>query len=129
MYSNWIGAMDALAANGVIDFDAPAFILDKSPRYIGHPSLERLPLEPTYLPPGIKMKDVAQSDEFGNDKNLVKNPGWKKWLVGGTIVATLAGLAITIATRGKNKPQLFGKDGIIDFSKIIDKIKNFKIKK
>ena len=44
MSSNWVNALDACAAAGVIDYDAPSFILGKQPRYAGHPEFEKLPL-------------------------------------------------------------------------------------
>jgi len=93
MDSNWVTHLDALAAGGVIDFDAPAFLLDQNPRYIGHPDMERLPMQtPMYLPEGIKLKDVPDTDilEKSENKNLVNNPTWKKVLFGGLL--TLGGL-------------------------------------
>ena len=119
MSSNWIGALDGLAAGGVIDFDAPAFILDQKPRYMGHPQFERLPLEPDLLPPGVKLKDVPQFDEFSKDDKLVQNPRWKKWLFGGLLVSGLAGLGIAIARgKGIKMPKIFAKGGKFDFAKL-----------
>ena len=73
MSSNWVNALDACAAAGVIDYDAPAFISGKTPRYIGHPEFEKLPLKNDFLlPKGIKMKDLLKSFVFaanGRNKN------------------------------------------------------------
>ena len=116
---------------------------------MGHPQFERLPLEPDLLPPGVKLKDVPQFDEFSKDDKLVQNPRWKKWLFGGLLVSGLAGLGIAIARgKGIKMPKIFAKGGKFDFAKlkdkikipkldgiknffssIIDKVKNFKIKK
>jgi len=85
MDSNWVSALDMLAAGGVIDFDAPAYLLDQKPRYVGHPDLERLPLEnPIYLPQGTKLKNVPDKDLFDKSKdgNLIHNPKWKKFMFG-----------------------------------------------
>ena len=120
MSSNWIGALDGLAAGGVIDFDAAAFLLDQKPRYIGHPQLERLPLEPDLLPPGVKLRDVPQFDEFSKEDNLVQNPAWKKWLFGGVVGSAVAAIALAIATKGKSLKWLRVNSKIIG-----KKIKNF----
>lgn len=105
MSSNWVTALDNLAASGVIDFDAPAYLLGQKPRYIGNPSLGELPLtSPMYLPEGVKMKDIPQSDLYEQSKShdLVHNPSWKKWLFAGVAAlgAVLIGGAI-IAGKGK----------------------------
>ena len=112
MSSNWISALDMLAAGGVIDFDAPAYILDEQPRYAGHPDLEQLPSLNPVLPKGTKLKDVPNKDLFekSNDGKLVHNPKWKKVLFGAiAIIGTIAAL-------------LLGK-------KIYKNIKNFKLLK
>ncbi len=113
--SDWAFNLDNLAANGVIDFDAPAFLLDKKPRYIGNPSLEELPLEsPMYLPEGVKLKDLPSVDTFGNpeDKNLVSNPLWKKVLFGAIALgAAVAGTIGIFKFKGglKNIKKSFSK--------------------
>ncbi len=137
MSSNWIGAMDGLAAGGVIDFDAAAFLLDQKPRYIGNPQLERLPLEPDLLPPGVKLKDIPKFDEFSKEDNIVQNPAWKKWLFGGLVFSALTGIGIAIATKGKGiklseigqKIKNFDWKALKNKIKIPDFIKNLKFKK
>ena len=94
MSQNWVLALDNLAAGGTIDFDAPAYILGKEPRYIGNPNREHLPLEnPMYLPENIKLKNVPDIDTYGNpeDKPLQENSSWKKWLFG---IVAIGGLAL-----------------------------------
>lgn len=84
MSSNWVNALDACAAAGVIDYDAPSFISGKKPRYIGHPNFENLPLKNDFLlPQGIKMRNVPTLDTFNqDDSTMVNNPTWKKVLFG-----------------------------------------------
>ena len=91
--SDWSMALDNLASAGIIDYDAPAFILGQKPRYVGHPRMEELPtIMPEFLPPGVKMKDIPQIDSYDNSKsqNIVKPSRWKKWLFGGLVVGGLA---------------------------------------
>jgi len=118
MDSNWIIPLDALAAGGVIDFDAPAFLLDQKPRYVGHPEMERLPMTISpVLPEGIKLKDVPQTDilEKSEDKNLIGNPSWKKVLFG-ILAATgvIFGGYKIMKAKGIKMPKL-------DFSKIFNR--------
>jgi len=92
----WVYPLDALAAGGVIDFDAPAFILDKPSRYAGSPKFEDITNidNSNLLPKGTKIKDQPKSDGFDTGINENKgNPSWKKWLAGGA-VAALAGYLI-----------------------------------
>ena len=123
MSSDWAWALDNLAASGVIDFDAPAYILDRKPRYVGNPSRESLPMTSmSYLPENVKLKDVPELDSYQNSKDgsLVKNPGWKKWAFAGAILAAITGAAMLLT--GKKLPK-------IDFSKIkmpdLNKVKDF----
>ena len=119
MDSSWILPLDALAAGGVIDFDAPAFLLDQNPRYVGHPDMERLPMTISpLLPEGIKLKDVPQFDtlEKSQDNNLVSNPTWKKVLFGLLIAggAIFGGYKI-LKAKGTKIPEF--KMPKIDFSR------------
>ena len=67
MSSNWVSALDNLAAGGVIDFDAPAYLLNQPARYVGHPKFSELPMtEISLLPDGVKLKDLPNVDEFNN---------------------------------------------------------------
>ena len=105
MNSNWVSALDNLAANGVLDFDAPAFLLGQNPRYIGHPQMEGIPMQnPMYLPKGVKLKDIPTIDTYGKpeDKPLVQTPKWKKVLFG-TLVATgiMASVVAILSKMGK----------------------------
>ncbi len=102
MSSNWCYPLDALAASGVIDFDAPAFILDQPARYAGSPRYEEIT---DLLPPGTKMKDQPKSDGFGDDKNIVKNPSWKKWAAGALAIGVGAAAVLTVLIKkGKVSP-------------------------
>lgn len=106
MSSDWFYPLDALAAGGVIDFDAPAFILDQPARYVGNPRYEEIANfdNTALLPKGTKMKDQPKSDGFGPDDNIVKNPSWKKWLAGGIVGSLVVAAAVGIlAKTGKIK--------------------------
>lgn len=97
--NNWAYNLDMLAQNGVLDFDAPSFIMDQAPRYIGSPSA---PPSPYVGPPYVATPQINQPqvDEFKKeepktppkeeqDKNLVKTPMWKKVLFGALAVTTI----------------------------------------
>lgn len=104
MSSNWAYSLDNLAAGGVIDFDATAYILDKPARFVGNPQMADLPItDISLLPGGTKLKDLPQIDSY-NDKSLVQNPGWKKWAFGAIIAAGITG-AIFAVTKGKINTQ------------------------
>lgn len=81
-----VNNLDNLAREGIIDFDATAFITGTNPRYIGNPSYAHLPL------PDMSMIDTTNLKQPGKDemvyanpeKNGVisRNPLWKKVLFG-----------------------------------------------
>ena len=105
MDASWVTAMDGLAAGGVINFDAPAYILGSNPRYVGNPSLEGLPMEnPAYFK-GIQLKNVPPVDEFKYNDQL---PGQKKktnvwgWILGG-IGAVAVVVGGVLLAKGKIK--------------------------
>ena len=103
---DWISALDACAANGILDYDAPADILGQQPRYVGHPNFENLPLTPTaLLPEGTKLPEMPKTDEFvPQNNNLIENPSWKKWLFGiGATVAIGGSILATLISKGKIK--------------------------
>lgn len=102
MSSNWVSNLDMLAAGGVIDFDAAAYLLDQPARYVGNPQIEGLPLEnPSLLPQGVKLKDVPQIDEYsGSNKKPSASTSWKKWTFGG-LVTTLIGAGAFALFKGK----------------------------
>ena len=83
MSENWAFDLDMLAHNNVLDFDAPAYVREQRPRYVGSPAVMPSPF-------GVQQPDTSnleqpQNDEFKpaqNNKELVKNPAWKKFLFG-----------------------------------------------
>lgn len=91
-------SLDNLAANGVIDFDADAFIRGTTPRYVGGDKTY-LPFE-TPLPQSIKglntsnLKGQPDSDVFNDGKK--KLPLWKKITAGvaGTLLLAFGGFKI-----------------------------------
>lgn len=120
MSSDWLYPLDMCASAGILDYDAAASLLDQTPRYVGNPRFEELPAN--LLPEGTKIKQSPTSDEFGNPhKNLVQNPGWKKWLFGGLTVAATA-VGILALNKGKIKlPDMTKVKGL--GTKILDFIK------
>lgn len=90
MSSNWITDLDFLAMSGVLDFDAAAYVQGTTPRYVGNP--QSIPFVPD-MPKMSPFNVTPSSDEFINSEKqnneIVKNPSWKKWLVGGTIAAAI----------------------------------------
>lgn len=95
MALNWVFALDSLAANGVIDYDAPAYILDQPARYVGNPSMTDLPMtDISLLPPGTKLKDIPNIDEYenSNKKGLVQPKRWKKWAFASVLLLGAVGI-------------------------------------
>lgn len=81
--NNWAYNLDMLAQNGVLDYDAPAFIMGQNPRYIGSPSAPPSPFV-NGMPPAPKLQQ-PEIDEFQPEKDkkdIIKNPSWKKWAFG-----------------------------------------------
>ena len=105
MSLDWISALDACAANGILNYDAPADILGQDPRYVGHPNFEKMPMVPTLLPEGTKLPEMPETDEFvPQNGNLVENPSWKKWLFGiGATVAAGGAILAALVSKGKIK--------------------------
>ena len=105
MSLDWISALDMCAANGILDYDAPADILGQDPRYVGHPDFKKLPMVPTLLAEGTKLPDMPKTDEFvPQNDNLIENPAWKKWLFGvGATVAVGGSILAALISKGKIK--------------------------
>ncbi|MBR1460391.1 hypothetical protein IJ596_02000 [bacterium] len=98
MSQNWVMALDNLAACGVLDYDAPAFLLGQAPRYAGNPTIKELPCTiPGYQPHGVKMNPLC-SDTYENDGNLVHNPKWKKLLFAGVAIGGSLLIAASLLT-------------------------------
>lgn len=124
MSSDWILALDSLASGGVIDFDAPAYLLDKPARYVGHPPLEKLPNEISLLPEGTKMKEQPQHDGFEHpEEGMAKNPAWKKWTLG-VLLTGLIGGGIGAILLKKGKIKLPKKLKLPNMSNVKTSIKN-----
>ena len=106
MSIDWVYPLDVCAANGILDYDAAADLLDQPARFVGNPKLRDLPpINIALLPEGTKMKEAPIADEFEkNNNDLVKNSSWKKWLFGGLAAAgiTTATMAV-LAKKGKLK--------------------------
>lgn len=88
-------ALDNLASNGIIDFDADSYVRGTPPKYVGSPSApaclpfeKPLMAEPSFMPPvGTRLSGQPAKDEFGhhNKKHILN---WKQALTG-VIVAGL----------------------------------------
>lgn len=125
MSSDWILAMDSLASGGVIDFDAPAYLLDQPARYVGHPPLEKLPNEISLLPEGTKMKEQPKQDGFHHpDEGMVQTPAWKKWTFG-ALLTTIVGGTIGAILFKKGKIKLPKNIKMPDMTKLKNTMKNF----
>ena len=85
MGANWVTNLDLLSANGILDYDAAAYLRGTPPRYVGNPSLRTSP-QPVYpTATGVALPPPLREDTFidGNcekDNSLIKNPTWKKFL-------------------------------------------------
>lgn len=124
MSSDWILALDSLASGGVIDFDAPAYLLDQPARYVGHPSMEKLPNEISLLPEGTKMKEQPKHDGFHHpDEGMVQTPAWKKWTFGAILTALIGGAAGAILLK-KGKIKLPKNIKMPDMTKFKASMKN-----
>ena len=102
MTSNWAYSLDLLAQNGVLDFDAPSFVMGQNPRYVGRPSLPPSPYA-TGIPPAPAINQPV-IDEFQHqpqkipkktekDNDIIHNPSWKKWTFAALSIGGLALLA------------------------------------
>lgn len=111
-----MGSLDNLAANGVIDFDAEAYVKGLPPRFIGRPERYvglpgEMPLmaePPTYgVYPGSHLSGHPGRDGFEHHEvNEDGNPSWKKALA----TVLVAGLAVIGAVRYRGKiVELFNK--------------------
>lgn len=140
MNTNWVMALDNLAASGVIDYDAPAFLLGKPQRYVGHPQYDTIPmLTPLLLGPDIKMKNIPPIDTYENpvDKPITEPASWKKWLMGGILTAlAVAGSVKFLVYKGKIPTDWYSLSNLKNygsqalnwtknmFSKLVTKIKS-----
>lgn len=111
-----MGSLDNLAANGIIDFDAEAYVKGLPPRFIGRP--ERyvglpgdMPLmaePPSYgVYPGAHLSGHPRQDGFEpQETEEGSNPSWKKALM----TVLVAGLAVIGAVKYRGKiVELFNK--------------------
>lgn len=143
MTTNWAYNLDMLAQNGVLDFDAPAFVMGQNPRYVGRPMRPPSPYVGNVPPaPAINQPEM---DEFKpqkqkqpkvdkqNNVDEIQNPSWKKWAfgilaVGALIFAGFKGKAIynwvkNIPSKISNKFQNFSFKKVKDY--VVDKAKDF----
>ena len=123
MSLGWADNLDMLAQNGVLVFDAPAYITGQKPRYVGGLSSQPSP----FVGPMPNNQNLQQPkvDEFSYEKkdkkDIVSNPAWKKWAFG--LVA--AGALIFGGIKFKSKilpaikklPQTLKLDKVADFFK------------
>lgn len=93
MTYNWAANLDMLAQNGVLDFDAPAYITGQPPRYVGSLNVTPSPYANPDFIPKTPYQRIPDTDEFVRDtsdkKDIVSNPSWKKWAFGLIAAATL----------------------------------------
>lgn len=110
MDTNWAYNLDLLAQNGVLDFDAPSYVMNQNPRYVGSPLtppspyIGQLPPAPNLNQPEIdefRIEDTKTPEK--NDENPVKNPLWKKLLFGTIAAGALIFGGVKISKLIKNK--------------------------
>lgn len=111
-------AIDNLAVNGIVDFDADAYVNGTPPRYVGRPRSPQyppfeqpLPAYPMY-PQQLQapaLHNQPHKDEFVNHSDQ----NWKKTLFG----TLLAGVAILGAVKHKDKLVSFFKEKIVPIFK------------
>jgi hypothetical protein len=111
-------SLDALAANGVINFDADAFVSGASPRYVGSLPQNYLPFDrplgnyptaPALLPNGTKIKGQPKKDEMvttPDGKQEKKTQTWQKVCLGilGAAVLTFGGTKLYNLIKAGKKP-------------------------
>lgn len=113
-------ALDNLAINGVINFDADSYVKGQPPRYVGNPNgYNGLPLDQPLMAapqaygvnPGTQLSGQPSKDAFINHgENEHSRPSWKALLTG----VALAGLAIFTGVKCKAKlSQLFSKKTVV----------------
>ncbi len=120
MSSNWIAALDACAAGGVLDYDAASDILGQPARFVGNPDFNTMP---ALLPPGTKLQGNPKTDEYTNS-NVVKNPSWKKWTFA-AITTALVGGGILARLVSKGKINMPKNIKMPDMAKLKTHVKNF----
>jgi hypothetical protein len=125
------GSLDDLAANGIINFDANAYIKGTPPRYVGRPEREYgLPLEqPVFDAPtlqeishNIHLNSEPAKDAFisHTKKNNKLEITWPQVLTIGSIAA------LAIYSRNKIKSWLGGsKNKITQNFKFMEQIKDY----
>ena len=143
MTTNWAYNLDMLAQNGVLDFDAPSFVMGQNPRYVGSPMRPPSPYVGQVPPaPALNQPDM---DEFKPQKQKqpqvdkqdnideIKNPLWKKLLFGALALGGLVLLGVkgkSIYNWVKNVPsKISGKFKNLNWKKakdyVVDKAKDF----
>lgn len=131
MEMNSTSSLDSLASNGIINFDADAYIKGTKPRYVGNPfGSEGLPYDqpmmasPFYgVTPGAHLSGHPSTDAFvtrGEEKGNSHIP-WNKILAGGIIASLIGYTGIRVKeffTKNPNK-----KSEIVDtFNKCKDEV-------
>ena len=129
--SGLVNNLDNLAREGIIDFDASAFITGTKPRYIGNPNFQQqLPMPEMSDVDTSNLQQPSKDEMVYNDpeknETTSKNPLWKKFLFG-TIAGGLAifgGVKLYKFCKTNSLKNLFSK--VPDFfKKTGNSIKNF----
>ena len=75
---SWADSLDMLAQNGILDYDAPAFVTGQNPRYVGSP--DKIPSPFVGGVPNAPALKQPQTDSYSpNKENIVHPSSWKKW--------------------------------------------------
>ena len=123
MSADWINTVDFCAANGLFDYDAPAYILGKPARYVGNPKVETYMNLPPLLTDAPKMNNGEPvTDEF----NGKSTPTWKKVAVGASILAVIA-TGIFAFKKGIDMKAIKGFFSTSTLTSVKDWFKNLKM--
>ena len=143
-------SLDALASNGILNFDADAFVSGASPRYVGGLPQNYLPFDrplgnyptaPALLPNGTKIKEQPKKDEVvttPDGKPVKKTKTWQKIGLGvvAAVVVALGGKKLynVIKKAGKPGPAYNNPNSVINssnsmWSNLCNKIKGLFMKK
>lgn len=79
MSMNWVDGLDMLAQNGVLNYDAASYVAGTSPRYVPGVNM------PCYAPSNVRRELTSDEYHSINQEEEIKNPLWKKLIMGGLI--------------------------------------------
>lgn len=125
MFGN--SSLDSLATNGIIDFDANAFVKGTPPRFFGSPGNNAYGGQSYGVTPGSRLNGEPENDAFVKREKEHTPPNWLSMLTG-SLVAALGVFGIVKAKsildvkKAKEKAEVDEFDDFDEFDKF-DKVK------